>query len=93
MIVFSLISCGVHPTERINSLVNNTYIGMSESEFKAQVRNTKDAYLEIIRMEEKITIYKVNVTTYNAMYGSNTDHRFFYFFNGKLDKIDRGVRR
>lgn len=88
-----LISCGANPTKLMTKTLNTVYIGMPISEFKEKVDKE-----ELVEANSQITIYKVVHKTYNDAHvvlsgnGWRQDYRFFYFVNGKLNRIDKGER-
>jgi len=87
-----ILSCGANPTKLMAKTMDKVYIGMPISEFKEKI--VKE---EVVVMNSEVTIFKVEIRTYNdvlAMSGSGwrSDHRYFYFENNKLVKVDRGER-
>ena len=85
MIIISiLITNCASPKKRMNKNLSKTYIGMSISEFH-QIFSKKD----LISMKEEITVYKV---VENPYYGGVRTHRFFYFKDNKLSRVDKGER-
>ena len=87
-----IINCGANPAKNISKTMDKVYIGMSINEFKEKVENE-----ELIEMNQKVTIFKKNIKSYNHyFYGvpslESVDTRFFYFENNKLVKVDAGER-
>ena len=66
----------------MTELISKTYIGMPESEFKDLTNDE-----QVVYMDENQTIYKIRRTQ-----GKGTAHKFFYFQNNKLRRIDEGER-
>ena len=73
--------------------MGQVYVGMPESEFKQKVEGE-----ELVSMDNGNTVYKVQISTYNDALvltrgtGWRHDHRFFYFYQGKLKSINKGER-
>lgn len=86
-ILFSIISCGVNPTNKMAELIDKVYIGMPISEFKEKVESE-----EVVEMNSQVTIYRVVIKNYNDLYGWRSDYRYFYFLDNKLDKMDKGEK-
>ncbi len=80
-----LFSCAPGTYKQATHVSNQTYIGMSITEFK-QI-SSKKASLEA--MESGYTVFRIN--DYDPWYGNIVDTKFYYFdSNGKLVKIDGG---
>ena len=88
-----LLSCGANPTKLMTKTLDKVYIGMPISEFKEKVEKE-----ELVEANSQVTIYRVIHKTYNDAHvalsgnGWRQDHRYFYFVNGKLNRIDKGER-
>jgi len=68
---------------RANHLIEKTYIGMSEDEFKNIFKRR-----EIESIDQGYKCYRVNITDFaDVRYD-----RFFYFYNGKLYSVNKGIR-
>jgi hypothetical protein len=85
---FTLSSCAKGFYSQASTTANNCHIGMTIQEFK---EISKD-HAKLEKLEDGNTIYKM--FDYNAAYGYVMDTKFFYFNSeGKLVKIDGGVRK
>lgn len=88
-----LLSCGANPTKLMTKTLDKVYIDMSISEFKEKVDKE-----ELVEANSQVTIYGLIYKTYNDAHvalsgnGWRQDHRYFYFINGKLYRIDKGER-
>ena len=88
-----ILSCGANPTKLMSKTLEKVYIGMPEKEFREVVDKE-----ELVEANSQVTIYKLLYKTYNDAHvalsgnGWRQDHRFFYFVNGKLNRIDKGER-
>lgn len=88
-----LLSCGANPTKLMTKTLDKVYIGMPISEFKEKVDKE-----ELVKANSQVTIYRLVYKTYNDAHvvlsgnGWRQDHRYFYFVNGKLNRIDKGER-
>ncbi|MGX1024270.1 hypothetical protein [Psychroflexus sp. MBR-150] len=84
-----IISCGANPTKLMAKTMDKVYIGMPISEFKEKVEKE-----ELVEMNETVTIFRKVIKTYNDTpgVGWRSDHRYFYFENNKLVKVDKGER-
>lgn len=85
--IFVLISCGANPERYMNKVVEKTYIGMPEKEFKELFKDEK-----VIAMKPEVTVYLIDKRTYHDLYGWRGDYRYFYFVNQKLIQVDKGER-
>jgi hypothetical protein len=84
-----ILSCGANPTKLMAKTMDKVYIGMPISEFKEKIEKE-----ELVEMNEKVTIFRKVIKTYNDTpgIGWRRDHRYFYFENNKLVKVDKGER-
>ncbi|WP_291101864.1 MULTISPECIES: hypothetical protein [unclassified Flavobacterium] len=85
--LLTLASCGVHSEVQMSNIMDKTYIGMSESEFKEKVVGEEN-----VKMDTTISIYKVTVSSNRYIEGWTHKTRFFYFSNNKLVQVDEGER-
>jgi len=93
IIMATLISCGANPTKIMSKVLDKVYIGMPLQEFKQQIEKE-----ELIEANSQVSIYRLVIKTYNDAHvalsgnGWRQDHRYFYFVEGKLNRIDKGER-
>jgi uncharacterized protein YcfL len=89
IIISSIIlnSCGAQPEKLMSKVMEKTYIGMSESEFKEKVEGEEN-----VKMSTEISIYKVKVSSFRYIEHYQEKVRFFYFNNNKLVQVDEGER-
>lgn len=83
----TLASCGAQPEKLMSKVMEKTYIGMSESEFKEKVEDEEN-----VKMSTEISIYKVKVSSFRYVEHYQEKIRFFYFANNKLVQVDEGER-
>ena len=67
--------------------MNNVYVGMSIAEFNKVVKKK-----EVVAMREDVIIYRIYRGNWYDSDGSGKAHRYFYFIDNKLSKVDRGER-
>lgn len=88
LVVLSTIAgCGVHPAKKMGNIIERFPIGTSEKDFKSNLDGE-----QLVYSDKRTTIYKVVVKTYNYIYHTRKDYRFFYFKNGVLSRVDKGER-
>jgi hypothetical protein len=80
-----IISCGANPTKLMAKTMDKVYIGMPIPEFKEKVKK-----VELLEMNEEVTIFRKVII--QSGLGLRRDHRYFYFENNKLVKVDKGER-
>lgn len=71
----------------MNTVVEKTYIGMPEKDFKELFKDEK-----VVAMKPEVTVYLIDKRTYHDLYGWRGDYRYFYFVNQKLIQVDKGER-
>ncbi len=81
-IITMMLSCTTAP-KKMNTILDHIQIGMSENDFRQQLKDE-----ELISSNGDKVIYRV-IT--KGSYGDFA-HKFFYFENGKLIRIDEGER-
>jgi hypothetical protein len=71
----------------MGQVMDKTYIGMSESEFKEKVEGEEN-----VKMDTTISIYKVKVSSFRYVEHYQEKVRFFYFIDNKLVQVDEGEK-
>lgn len=86
IVILFIISCA-SGKKQINKIMDNVYIGMTIAEFNNVVKKK-----EVVAMREELVIYRVFRGNWYDSDGSGRAHRYFYFIDNKLSKVDKGQR-
>lgn len=86
IVILFIVSCA-SGKKQVNQIMSKIYIGMSISEFNEVVKKK-----EVVAMREDVIIYRIFRGNWYDTDGSGTAHRYFYFIDNKLSKVDKGQR-